>query len=391
MRVRAEKCGPARRYIHRLAALFSIGVGLSCQDSLAPLSGETIIVSNQAPGLALVSAELARVVGRIQPIDAYKSSFARSPDSTTLYFVGGSDLIALDTRSFDIRWRERRISDGVRRFLKDGIEIYGVGATGVSPDGSRLFVSGAYLGLAEAGVPSGIAVLDAGNRARAGFVDSLFVIDNGLFALPPGPVAAGGAMVAVGRRLQRAKPFLDWLFVIDPLTLRIVDSAAVAPPVTGCCSIDFAIPAKDGRHVYVSGSSTLYKFDLLTHQIVATARPTNGFLTLSPDGQTLYVTDYGIQVELPGSGRISVYSGDLEPQGYIDISESAAVNGAPPTTWHAAVSRDGSRLYVTSGTSHIAGNFGEQPARLLIVDVVKRQLIKAVPLGDWSPADLFVR
>lgn len=80
-----------------------------------------------------------------------------------------------------------------------------------------------------------------------------------------------------------------------------------------------------------------------------------------------------------------VFGPALEPLGALELGVAAAAAGASPTMTGLAVSRDGARLYVAAGSSSAGGYLGP-PQHLLIVDVARRALVRAVALDDYGPA-----
>lgn len=372
----------------------------SCGDAQTPtpppLRGDIVLVSHGSLGLAVVNAREGRVMARVEVIPKAKGFMTRSFDSAMLYLAAstdqGAELIGLDTRSLVVRWTDTGISNGVRRAVGGGIEIYGVEALAPSPDGGRLFVAAAYQGEASPDSLPGVVAIDLATHARVGFVGPLAIVGGGLATLASGPAAPRGAVLAIGRRNAKLGPALDWLFMLDPATLTIRDSAAVGPAVARGPSIIQVLPSPDGRYAYLQGASQLYQYDLVTHQVLAsTPRPSAGAMALAPDGSALYMTDQGTAFDYVGSGKIFVYGSNLEPREPIDLRATAAAEGQPPQTHFAAVSRDGRFLYVSAGTAEVGPLYTTQPARLLVVDVAHRTVIQSIPLAAWSPGPVFVR
>lgn len=367
----------------------------ACHDaSTAPGTGsDTVLVTGgEAHHLTVVAPGTGQLVGSVGPLPQFQDMFARSPDSATLYLTAfdsaGRVLLAVDTHSQGIVWRES-LSDPVRF---QGTSVAGDYGLAVSPDEQRLFVASARRA-APADTSPGIAVLDAASRDLIGFIGPLWVQPGGLATMLPGPALTRGAILVVGRRQREEQPSQDWLFVFDPQTLTVVDSAAIAQPHAGSGpTLAGVFPARDGRTVYVTSVDSLYHFDLVTKEILArTPLPgLSGDIAFSPDGRTMYVTDGGDLFDTPGSGQIAVFDADLNPQPPIDLRTSAAVNGQPPSMQGAAVSSDGRMLYVAAGTPSRGPLYGPQPARLLVVDCRTRRLLRAIPLNDWAPAGIYV-
>lgn len=394
----------ARRLCRALSIALWVASGIACRDPMKPTpTGEAILVATSAPDLPVVGASERAVLDAIGEIPAFKGPFAVSRDSATVY-LGASDertpahLLALDTKSRRILWRDYGISTESRRTVENGIEIYGVLAMTVSPDGRYLFVAYAYSGSAQAGAPTGIAVLDTessnsgtGSRNRIAFVPDLWVEPGGLSTLPPGPVAANGAVLVAGHRGAEDRRRFDSLYVLDPATLRVKDSAAVETSDIGV-RIWQTLPDPDGRHVYLQTPGRIIKYDLVAHRTVASVpRPANGALALARDGRTLYLSDAGDGRDSPGSGFIFVFDTGLVAQPPIDLRVSAAVQGQPPSTRVVATSAGGRWLYITSGSAEVGPLFSAQPARLLVVDARTGQLDASISLPGWSTTWLLVR
>jgi DNA-binding beta-propeller fold protein YncE len=357
---------------------------------LAP-GAAAIVAAGENSAFALVDLAAERVVAHLDEGWEAAGPVASSLDGATLYAkvfgdARGAELVAVDTRTFSIAWREA-VSDGTRRREVDGVELWGGSALAASPDGRRLFVASAF----RTGVP-GVAVLDAKTRAVVGFIGPL-VVTSELVTQPPSAGAAAGAILALGARTTDDRPLADSLLVIDPRTLEVLRADDVRPRSTAGPRVQLwqVLPAPDGRHVYVVASDGIFKLDLESRAVVATAAlPSFGRLAIAPDGQWLYLTDPGTAFDDPGSGLLYVFGPDLQRREPIDL-RSAALNGIPPVTLAAAVARDGTAVYVTAGTTSRGPLYGPQPARLLVVDPAARLVRTVIQLEDWGVGPVFVR
>jgi len=95
----------------------------------------------------------------------------------------------------------------------------------------------------------------------------------------------------------------------------------------------------------------------------------------------------------PGSGLLFLYGPNLESLGTIDVSTplGGAPRGATATcTGLAAPGRDGRTVYVRAGSGSRFSLYPRQPARLLVVDVVSRALLRTIDLDGFGLGFLFV-
>lgn len=382
----------------RLAAvLVCCIVGAACRGPHEPVPvGETIILpvgaGSSTARFAVLDGESGRVLMQSAPVPGYMDAFALSPDGAVLYFTAfertlpEKELIAMDTRSLQILWRER-LSDIARRSRVGEVRLHGNYALASSPDGGRLLVADA-----ERGGVHGIAVLDARTRDPVGFIGPLSVPPGGIVSLPAGAGGASAAIFVVGTRGSTAGASVGQLFVLDGAMLEMQDSASFGPPLNDHFGgLRQVLAAPGGRYAYVAGVDRLYRYDLVGHRIVgSTPRPSPGRLSISPDGETLYLTDPGDGRTSAGSGLLFVYDADLAQRSPISLREASSHGIGPVTNW-TVVGRDGRRVYVTAGTASRGPLYGPQSAQVLIVDAAAGKLLRAVPLGAHGVAPVFVR
>ncbi len=360
----------------------------ACRTTDAPLpAGDgVIVISGETPQVVLVDPMAGRVARRTD-VPAFAFTASLSPDRATLYLAAG-DLMAMDAHSLAVRWRERLSTTTDPRLDRwGGVVVASEAALAASPDESRLFVASAF----KDNTP-GLAVLDAATRNLVGFLGPLFVEGGGLVTLPPGPAAPKGAILVIGRREAYQLPRVDWLYVLDPVSLTLQDSTTIAPPPApgGNSSLARLVIAADHRTAYAfnaqASGSQLYKYDLASRQVLASAPdPYQGQVALSGDDRHLYQTS-GFSLNDPGSGMLLVYGADLQTESPIDL-RSTSSSSTPPQLTGIAVSADNAHIYVTAGTASRGPTFGPQPGRLLVVDAHSGILNRAISLGIYAPAE----
>jgi DNA-binding beta-propeller fold protein YncE len=136
----------------------------------------------------------------------------------------------------------------------------------------------------------------------------------------------------------------------------------------------------------------ILRYDLLERRVAADVPlPSRGKLAISPDGRALYLTDHGDGRNYSGSGYLYVFDADLRPRAPIDLREVANTGGQYIQTNAAAVSADGTRVYVAAGSASRGPLFTAQPGRVLVVDAGTGKILKEVPVEGWLTRDIFVR
>ncbi|MGH7647170.1 MAG: hypothetical protein ACREND_03555 [Gemmatimonadaceae bacterium] len=299
---------------------------------------------------------------------------------------GTRELIAVDARAVRIAW-EVRMNDLAASGALPGLHLE-AGQLSVSPDGHAL-----VLGDASRGDTVGLALVDLATRIPMAFVAPFAHARFASRSLPASGRYPNGAVVMKATRTLDQPASSGALYILDGKTLSVSDSI-VLTPIANDVPGDLGQPilSRDGTRVYVIGPAFLYVYALSEHRLLASApRPSFGDLTISLDDRTVYVTDPGVGLDTPGTGLVFVFDADLNPLSPINLRTSAAVDGLAPRTVSGAISTDGTKLYLTSGSAGIFGLFPTQPGRVLTIDRGTGSLTGSIPLGDVGAAAIVVR
>ena len=379
-----------------LIVLLGLGPAAACSDAAgppSPLHDVLFAVGGEGSSIFVVDPLAGKLIAHPGPLPIAKIAPVLSGDSSTVFFVGadqrGAAIYALDAGSLRLKkWLD--IDSPAARRMLDGIWLRG-SELGTVP-GDKYLYTVAYNSDPTQTLPpdaSRIAVLDTGTRHVVGTIAPLSVKERGFAALPPGPVAPHGALLAIGTRLRTDGPSLDTLFVIDPATHDVIDSALVTPPVArpGGTLVGI-IASPDGRHVYLQHrDGILYGYDLLTRQVIGPAplpgRPSN--IAITPDGSRLYAVYGGApMIFIPAADSIEVLDAtSLAVLPPISLLDQAAIGGAPPLVHSVVVSPDGQWLYLADGAAR-------QPLRVLVMDRASGKIVRVIPLGDTGGVELLV-
>lgn len=374
-----------------LAISFAV---LGCSDGAGPLArGRSVFVTSQETHeLILVDGSMGRVARRIPLKDAAMlASF--SADSSLIYlaegFTSAGNLVAVDTKSLQVRWSEAQSTPtNPRPDRWNGVLVDAYGAIAPSIDETTLFVVPAFQGDTQ-----GIAQLDASTRNLVEFGGApLSVEARGLVLIPLGPGAPSSVLLAAGRRDEYAVPPVDWLFVINPVTLSVQDSLPIVNISSGASRYLLCpVLAPDGRSLYLlvlAATASLSKYDVVSREVVANV-PLQGTScpALSPDGARLYQARKSPGRDSPAA--LLIYDNAL---GFLDSIDLPDIDGQPPVVQDVATSPDGSQVYVTAGTG--SGGVVEvplQPGYLIAIDPVAKRVLWMTALGVWAPKQVFVR
>jgi hypothetical protein len=132
----------------------------------------------------------------------------------------------------------------------------------------------------------------------------------------------------------------------------------------------------------------LYKYDLQSRQEVAhVPLQSDGFITLSPDGSTVYFMRRSDDPATPAT--LSMYDANLNLLTTIALPD---IDQQPARVQDVTTSLDGTRVYVIAGTgSRIPLGGITQPGHLFAIDPAARTIVWDTPLNIWAPAQVFVR
>ena len=86
-----------------------------------------------------------------------------------------------------------------------------------------------------------------------------------------------------------------------------------------------------------------------------------------------------------------MFDANLRPRTPINLRGVVDTGGQYIQTNGAAVSRDGTRIYVAAGSASYGPLYGIQPGRVLVVDTVTGKLLKETPVEGWLTRAIFVR
>jgi DNA-binding beta-propeller fold protein YncE len=359
---------------------------LGCSNGFAPLpAGRAVLVtSGEAHALTVVDASSGNVIRSISlPWSTFAA--AMSPDSSLLYLVT-SDLVAIDTRTFAIQWRETLSTTVCPRLDRwDGVSVYASSALVATSDGTGLYAAPAFRSDTQ-----GVALLNARMRNLASFGVTPGPRERGLAVVPPNELMPSGALLLGGRRDYYAVPAVGWLYILDPSTVAIVDSTGIIDTDPyGNRYLLLPTPDASGRFLYImalGATDGIFKYDFSSRRVVASAPLGSGnAFALSPDGTRLYQP---LRSSTPdGSASLLVYDADLSLLATIPLPQ---IDGLPAIVQDVAVSPDGARVYITAGTGSGVLDGPIQAGHLIAVDPVARTVLWSKALGVWAPRQLFV-
>lgn len=370
----------------RIAVLLSFAAAAQCADPFAIIDSRDILVISGAfmPHMAIDVARKA-VVARFDSLPLF--AFARSPDSSTVFyggFVSGHawEIAALDVRALRLRWR-LALADTVETWSSTGLIFSSTSALSPSPDGRWMLVSPVYRN----GI-WGMGAVDPVTKALGPFMDSLVTATEGITMLRPSSMLpAGGFAVAIGGTWSRPSRLSGWLMILDGNTLAPVDSVKVAPPG----ALRGAIAAANGTVVYVLGTGRLFRYDIASRVLTGPVRlASNSRIALAPKDTSILAVDLGDGFDYAGDGLLRIISADLSRTRTLSL-RGAAVDGQGPTAVAAVASERFPLVYVLIGNNSVGPLFPGQPIRLLTVDLRSGAIVQSLPLGSDGPGTMVLR
>jgi hypothetical protein len=392
----------------RLLQLLSLLAAVGCSQTSAPEAHSTdvLYVFGSGSTLFVVDPGTGSVVARPGPVPDGKRSPVFSPDSSTLYFeagdASGSAIYALNTRTLGVQpWLQLR---DIRQVPNHSLWIGG-GELAVAPSGGNLYDGQALLidsSSHSTALSQRVVAIDTASRTVGVSIGPIYSSD--FVTLSAGPVAPHGALLALVSGRSPAST-LGWIVVIDPATNSVVDSIALPRPNPSTFDAALHVVASpDGRHVYVTGFSGMYGYDLVTGQLVAALsfESYDARIAVSPNGSKVYLISnpLGVPIEIVGgnghphpqplppvaSTVIRVFDANLVEQPAISFAN--VFSGRTKLRLRdAVVSRDGQSLYATGSNT---SSYADGSLRVLIIKLSTGTIVHDISLGISGGGRLFV-
>jgi hypothetical protein len=389
-----------------LLCLLALTTIAACSQASASASStrDVIYAFGESHSMFVLDPNSGRILAQPGPLPAEKYSPVLSSDSSTLFFAArdatGAAIYALDAHSFTVqRWLELKHPPNVPN---DSLWITG-GQLAVAPGGGDLYAGDGIVGNTSNHRPSYIqrvAIIDTASRTVEGSLGPLY--SRVLTALPAGPVAPRGALIAMIYS-PYVRGILSWLVVIDPLTRTVIDSIAVPMPAGEIAGEPHDIvPAPDGRRVYLIGFQGIYGYDLVARQLFrrVDVASFDTHLAVSPDGSRVYLINNGTSTPgvvgrsafpappaAPVPTTIRVFDASLVEQAPISLATPGNLRVPVLILHDIAVSRDNASLYLQAGNRKF---FAEGMLRVLVVNLSTGKIAHVIPLGVWSRGMLVV-
>ena len=356
-----------------------IGLSLAaCGSPASPSeSSDLVIAGGESGHVAYLNSRTGTVVAlapfTLGPVVASSVDTSRTTAYLTAINPSGRELMAIDLGSGTIDWR-LPMADVTHMVSYDGVQLFG--------EPVALFADNRTLAIGNAlrDQTIGVAAFNPIARTVSEFRGPLDAY--GFVVLPSSGSLA--AFVNTGRGSDGRISFS--ILILVPNGLQTLDSIAPAPPYDNPTQLS---PAPDGDRLYVGTYTLIYCYSQQQRRITAFVnRPAFGDIAVSPDGESVVVSDEGTSLDDPGSGKLFVYDQSLSFQKTIDLSP-AGRGVSPVVTHRLSFSRDGRWLFVAAGTNSIGPLYAAQPAQVLVIDARTFQFVKAIPLNDWGSVLLF--
>lgn len=382
-----------------MIALWLLGACLGPDDDSMPSNG--LVITTASSGSSGVLYAFDPGTGNVDawpPLGGAVYGGVLSADSRTLFLNIGnsgfrSDLVAINARSGNALWSLTLATAGQPRIL-DGVGLLTGEVMAVAGDDSLL-----YLWRSVKDSVVGIAALNLKTQRPVAFSGPWNVAAGGIQPTTQRCNAPRAVLILVADRQNASGgPRRDEaVYILDAQTLAPLDS--IAPPALGPSPAEDvwqALPSADRRTLYVATSTRIVRYDVCSRSILAsTPRRAMGLLAVvaaAAADTTLILTDVGVWPDAPGSGLIYVFGQNLDLRDSIDVS--TPIGGVPKSpsatvTGSAVGGFDGRTVYVRAGSDEVGPLYPPQRARLLIVDLVNRRLVRAVDLTGFGLGLLF--
>lgn len=351
----------------------------ACWRPVAPsdpkAAGSFLVGGLESGRLLIVDGGQGTVTGSLGPHFRIEGYQALDSARSTLYKTGVLDdsthrLLALDLVDRRVLWSER-LSDntGFRRIVA-GLEVFGSTALAVSGKGDMAALTTGRLGALD-----GVAFFGLPGLSLVGRPLVMDVRPGGLAWFPPNarhPV--GGWIIASRPPEQRIVG--DVLYLVDGVESTLADTTVLP---AGEPFYEFAV-SPDGLSLIVGTRSRIMALSLTDWpRLRSVPRPANGTFVVADDGR-IYVFDFGLAFDSPGSGYAHVLGQDLASEGRINL---VFPPGAAPTPLgQGVVSKEG-LIVVPTGTTRIGPLFGVSKTRLLLARA-GTGAFSSVDLDDWG-------
>ena len=380
------------RAVTTMVALLGLGSVSNCADSTSPVpwrdTSDVLVVANEPPTIDAISLP-GGATTRL-PLSHTTDVAALDASGTVLLTSGpgGGDLTATSVTTGRTLWSERLSTTFAPRLDRwNGIIIGGQAGLAETGDGTALFIGPAFADSVTG--TEGVAILDSRTRDLRAFVAPFFLEARGVAAVPAKD-GAPAAMAMVGRRERYPTIVDDWLYIVDAIRFTIIDSTHV----------DLTPGSQHPRPLYMpqynSAVSTLYLvqggaipclvavgWPSLTVE-ASVCDPAFRVFALSPDG-----TLVALFRKADWTTELVQYDALLHERNRLNLGRDPD-SGLPALGQDVAVSRTAAQAFVIAGTGSIVlDEPGPQRGRLYVIDVVSWQIAHIVPLGLFSPKQVF--